>query len=65
LSGGAETTVSCGATFSWNFPRIPVIPAHNLAPSPFDINGTIGERFDLPFWSSVGRIRDQTGLLSS
>jgi hypothetical protein len=25
------------------------IPANNLAPSPFEINGPIGERFDLPF----------------
>lgn len=29
------------------------------------INGTIGERFDLAFWASMGRIMDQKGPLLS
>jgi hypothetical protein len=29
----------------------PVIPAHSLASSSFDVNGTLGEQFDFPWWS--------------
>jgi hypothetical protein len=28
-----------------------VIPAHSLASSSFDVNGTLGEQFDFPWWS--------------
>jgi hypothetical protein len=41
-----------------------VIPAHSLASSSFDVNGTLGEQFDVPWWSSVGRIVSKTDLMS-
>ena len=28
-----------------------IIPAHSLASSSFDVNGTLGEQFDFPWWS--------------
>ena len=41
-----------------------VIPAHSLASSSFDVNGTLGEQCDVPWWSSVGRIVSKTDRMS-